>query len=299
MGQDEVAILTAVIERTAAFRARSDRWRAMRQSVANALNVFLLAPPPLRHIFKDRGGYILTNAVLYACIIDPDQATLANLKTMLIEAGVASRGRSAALLTFMIDKGLLRTSDASPHLLEPGRPLLSYHLETLRNGCGSVRSLGGVAPHPADLGVSTLADYIRQSAVFAQPAFRDVIVEPPGVRLVSEYNGGLYLLYALLAAIPGDEPTATGFISISRLASDIGVSRAHVRKMLAGVATEGLIDWDRDSGAVSLSPAMIFQIELFLCGTLAILENCFTRLGLSADPERAVANSQDNRPVPC
>jgi len=90
--------------------------------------------------------------------------------------------------------------------------------------------------------------------------------------LFFERDAGLPFLYALLEAIAGERPAGEGTVSISSLATRLGVSRPHILKMLVDSTDQGFLLWNRRQRTVRLTPELLTDMESFFAGMLSIHE---------------------------
>lgn len=94
----------------------------------------------------------------------------------------------------------------------------------------------------------------------------------PTLGLFAERNGGMFVLFSLLAAAEADDLDRQSAIpvSISRLARSISSSRAHVVKLLKDAESEGLMRRPHVGGVVLMRPLVHDLYEFFALNYLLL-----------------------------
>lgn len=93
----------------------------------------------------------------------------------------------------------------------------------------------------------------------------------PALRLFSSRNGGLLVLFSILAADANcDDVERIGKISISQLARNTSTSRAHVIKLLREAENEDLIK-RLDNGNIMMAPKLVHDLHEFFAINYLIL----------------------------
>lgn len=187
--------------------------------------------------------------------------TPGRLKHMCKEQGICSATRAGAALTLMKLGGYVETApearDRRIRELVPTEKLIV-----------NLRSRWRCHLAPA---APLLSDAARAVEMLGQPGLVQGIVRlisahycagfrytdhTPALRLFADRNGGLMVLFSILASHEVDdldsEPAMP--ISISQLARSIGSSRAHVLKLLKDAEREGALQRLRDGRIVLMAP---------------------------------------------
>lgn len=226
----------------------------------------------LNLIINDRGRFFVSLFVLDLHFRRQDEGlglTPGRLKEMCRDQEVCSATRMSALLALMKLGGYVEPApnrrDRRLRELVPTEKLIAH--QRLRWRC----HFSAAAP--------LLADASRALEMLDRPEFVQGLVRlisayycagfrftdhVPTLRLFAERNGGMFILFSLLAADPADEldcdPAAR--VSISGLARSIGSSRAHVLKLLKDAESERLLKRSR-IGSINLEPLLLQELYEF------------------------------------
>lgn len=226
----------------------------------------------LNLIVNDRGRFFVSLFVLDLHFRRQDEGlglTPGRLKDMCRDQEVCSATRMTALLALMKLGGYVEPAphreDRRHRELIPTEKLIVH--QRLRWRC----HFSAAAP--------LLADASRALEMLDRPVFVQGLVRlisahycagfrftdhVPTLRLFAERNGGLFVLFSLLAADRADgldRDTAVR-VSISGLARSIGSSRAHVLKLLKDAESEGLLKRSR-IGTVNIEPPLLQELHEF------------------------------------
>ena len=206
-----------------------------------------------------------------------------------VEQKLCSAGRAEATLHLMRLFGYLEASsnpwDRRLKLLVPTEKLIETHMVRWRamfQGMSLVMDEGALGLsllHDPDFAPALIRNIYRR-----YDAGLSLNSAVPSLSLFSNRNAGLMILASLLTEA-GCGPAR---LSISGLSSRFGVSRAHVRKILADATAEGLVE-KRDDELVALMAAGLQLCEVFLATGYLALGGCARAASLELEQVRAVA----------
>jgi hypothetical protein len=202
------------------------------------------------------------------------------LKALCAAAGLASPGRTAAMLALMRMSGYIASASAAEdkrrHILVPTEKLRATHRDRWESVAAALREVRPDAAAAINLDdPEFVAAYVRITADHFLAGFRMVEVAPD-MELFIERNGGLMVLFSILLAgksddtVPPKQPVA---VSISAIANRFGVSRVHVRTLLRDAEEAGLIRRE-DAGHVVVLPRLAEAAEIFLATALLFVAMC-------------------------
>jgi len=273
MSESQV-LLQQVQLRAAALRTNRHLWRAIRLVARRSLLEYAAAPTAVRHVVKDRASYALVLTILRTWHLRPRAATAANFKKILVATGLGSKGRATDLIAYMQDRKLLLPSGKGRRpLLEPNGDLLAYHRSGIMSGTLALFLLGSTVVSEIEMNDAFEREYLMVSARLAPAMFA---VAGGGdlhlARLFFDRDAGLLLLYALLEVIDGERPVDEGAVSVSGMATRLGVSRPHILKMLVDATDQSLLMWNRRRRTVRLAHELLEDMEIFFAGMLAVHE---------------------------
>jgi hypothetical protein len=260
--------------RAAALRTNRHLWRAIRLIARRSLLEYAAAPSAVRHVVKDRGSYALVLAILRTWHLRPRAATAANFKKVLGANGLVSKGRATDLIAFMQDrKLLLPLGKGRQTLLAPSADLLAYHRSGIVSGTLALFLLGSTVVTEVEMSDAFEREYITASAQLAPSMFAMAGGgELHLARLFFDRDAGLLMIYTLLDVIDGERPVGEGAVSVSGVATRLGVSRPHILKMLVDATDHNLLLWNRRQRTVRLSQELLEDMEIFFAGMLAVHE---------------------------
>jgi DNA-binding MarR family transcriptional regulator len=269
----------------AALRAHSRFPEAMRLFAEGIVAVFR-GNRLINLLTSDRGRMLIGFLALY---LNDDGApdgrgrgfSVTQMKAAAAEAGVASPGRTGAMLALMRATGYLTSAsdvaDRRRHVLLPTEQLRAAYRERWAR---IVRAMRPVLPEAAavvELGNPEFeAAYVRSSAGYFIGGMRLTELAPE-LDLLIDRNAGLVIMFDILVAadpagrFPSLQPVA---ISISALARRFGVSRAHIRKLLHDAEAAGFIDRSADGQRVALRPLLAGAFERFFAFSLLFVAKC-------------------------
>jgi hypothetical protein len=201
------------------------------------------------------------------------------LKALCAATGMASPGRTAAMLALMRVAGYIESAhapdDRRRRILVPTERLRETHRERWRGVAEAVRQVRPETAAAFDLGNPEFeAAYVRYTADYFVNGMR-VIDVAPELMLFTDRNAGMMILFnLLLSGEPGDTipPQRPVQISISALASRFGVSRVHVRTLFREAEAAGLIE--RTESHLTFKPALIEACVNFVATALLFVGYC-------------------------
>ena len=253
----------------------------------------------LNALINDRGRMVIGYLALY--LHDggaPDGRGsgfgVGQLKALCAATGMASPGRTAAMLALMRVSGYIESGrapdDMRRHILLPTQRLRETHRERWRCVADAVRVVRPELAAAFDIGDPEFeAAYVRHTADYFIKGMR-VIDVAPELLLFSDRNAGMMILFSLLLSgeagdtVPPQRPVS---ISISALASRFGVSRVHVRSLFREAEAAGLIA--RDESHLVFKPTLIEACVNFFATTLLFVGYCAVRAAAEARTQTRLA----------
>jgi hypothetical protein len=203
------------------------------------------------------------------------------MKALCAAEGLASPGRTAAMLALMRMSGYIASASAPEdrrrHILVPTERLRAAHRDRWVNVIATLREI-----HPEAAAAFALDDpefvaaYVRASADQFVGGFRP-IHNAAEMALFVERNAGLMVLFSIVLAGKADDtvpPSRPVPVSISGIASRFGVSRAHVRTLLRDAEAQGLIARSGQGGSVLLKPHFAAAVGNFFANSLLYVAHC-------------------------
>jgi DNA-binding MarR family transcriptional regulator len=209
------------------------------------------------------------------------------LKALCAAIGIASPGRTAAMLALMRVSGYIESArgadDRRRHILVPTERLREVHRERWRCMADAVRQVRPETAAAFDIGNPEFeAAYVRHSADYYIQGMRIIDIAPE-LQLFTDRNAGMMILFSLLlSGEPGDTipPRRPVPISISALASRFGVSRVHVRTLLREAEAAGLIE--RTENHLTFKPTLIAGCINFAATAILYVGYCAVQAAADA-----------------
>lgn len=241
----------------------------------------------LNMLINDRGRMVIGYLALYL----HDGATpdgrgsgfgVGQLKAICASAGLASPGRTGAMLALMRMSGYIASAssldDKRRHILVPTEKLRAAHRDRWSKVAAALRPvLPDAAAAFALDDPEFVAAYVRATAADYLGGFRPVGVAPE-MELFIDRNAGLMILFTLLISGEPDDavpPTRPVPLSLSALAQRFGVSRSHVRTVLRDAEERGLIERTGPGGnQVLIRPVLAEAVQNFFAISLLFVANC-------------------------
>jgi DNA-binding MarR family transcriptional regulator len=248
----------------------------------------------LNMLINDRGRMVMGHLALYLNEGGaPDGRGrgfgVGQLKAAMAAAGLASPGRTGAMLALMRMSGYIASAsspdDKRRHILVPTEKLRTLHLDRWRHVQTSLRE---VRPDVADAfaldNPDFVAAYVRYVAREFLGGFRMIDVAPE-MELIIDRNAGLLILISILLSGEDDDtfpPSRPVPVSLSALSQRFGVSRAHVRMLLKDAEAAGLIERSEDR-LVTIKPHFAESIKTFFAAALLFTADCALKARAEAD----------------
>jgi hypothetical protein len=204
------------------------------------------------------------------------------LKALCAAAGLASPGRTAAMLALMRMSGYIASASAPEdrrrHILVPTEKLRASHRERWENVVAALREIDPESAAAFALDdPEFVAAYVRTTSDHFLRGFRLIEIAPE-MELFLDRNAGLMIVFSILLAGRSDDtipPRRPVPLSISALANRFGVSRVHVRTLLRDAEAEGLIRREGPGGShVLILPGFAEAVELFFATAFLFVALC-------------------------
>jgi hypothetical protein len=246
------------------------RFVAASRMVAAGLVALYQGARSVNLVMPDRVRYIISVFAMHLHFAgrpnDPNSGlTASRLSKLCAERKICSEGRAESMLAIMREFGHLvpapTEEDRRLRRLIPAQPLFDWH----RQRCTHFfRAAAQVMPDDADALAALdapefMPKFMRHLARSHVAGFY-YVAHVPDVRLFYERNaGGAILMSIMLSGADGDDfPPARGVsISLSGLARDFEVSRAHVRRLVQdGLSAELLQRVSENADELLVSPRL-------------------------------------------
>ncbi|CFX04885.1 conserved protein of unknown function [Candidatus Filomicrobium marinum] len=238
----------------------------------------------LNAIINDRGRFFVTLFVLDLHFRRPDDGiglTPGRLKERCVKQGVCSATRAGALLALMKLRGYVRTApgaapaDRRRRELVPTAKLIAHQRARWHCHFSAAAPLLLEATHALEMldRPDFMPRLVRLISAHHCAGFR-ITDHIPSTGLFSERNGGMFVVFSLLAIAEEEELRRQAPIqtSISGLARSISASRAHVIKLLKDAEERGLLKRPR-SGGVILMPPLVEDFHEFFALSYLLLSH--------------------------
>ena len=246
----------------------------------------------LNALLCDRGRVMLGLFVLYLEVLPfPGEergdealgATLGRVQALCRQTGLCSTGRVPSLLAAMRFGGYI-TVRSDPHdqrrrILAPTEKLVEV---SWQRWAQQFTAMAPIFPDAACIpvrlrGRAFRTAFLRELGVPFLAGFR-VLGHVPVLAGLAESNAGLLLLSSLwLRHLAGGQPVQAVPLSVSALARQFCVSRAHVRNMLAAAASCGLLAREPGSDNVFVLPALTEALLQFYGVAFLLFDRCAVR----------------------
>jgi DNA-binding MarR family transcriptional regulator len=248
----------------------------------------------LNMVINDRGRMLIAYLALYL----HDQSapdgrgsgfSIGHLKAVAAASGIASPGRTSAMLAVMRMAGYIASASAPDdrrrHILVPTERLRLAHRERWERVAATLREVipeaaAAFALHDPEFE----AAYVRHTTDYFLAGFRIVDLAPK-LHLFADRNAGMMILFSMILAGEPDDailPTRPLPISISALAHRFGVSRVHVRTLLRDAEAAGLIERTGERGShIVIRSRLAEAAETFFASAFLFTAHC----GLRASEE--------------
>jgi len=201
--------------------------------------------------------------------------TMARLKTACVAMNYCSPNRVESIIAMMRLFGYVRVeSDPYDHrvkMIVPTEKLINNYVERWRR---HFQAMTLVMPE-GETGLAALerpdfpAAFLREISKVYATGLRVANASPEIDTFLDRNCGMMVLLFLISKSAPesANRETLRAAVSISGLARRFGVSRAHVRKLLADAEIEGLVRDATGDTPVTLQPRCMDGIEKFYAAT--------------------------------
>ncbi len=251
--------------------------------VASQLIERYLADRFVNSVFNDRGRYLAGLVALYLHRVrlegeDDAGITAGRMKTLCQRTGVSSPGRAPAILSIMRFGGYLRQVESSKDrrkvILVPTERFIALQEKRWQLLFGAMAKVIPEARRALDL--HTQPEF--QTAFLSRGfdayvgGFRFIHCAPELTPYFEHVSGFMILLQLLVKAGGNDGPVP---LTISDLASQFWVSRAHVRKVLTLATADGFIE--RTAGyrdPIIVQPALAEVMSRFFAAAFLFARYC-------------------------
>ena len=223
--------------------------------------------PPMRDIAKDAGRYTAAHCAIWLDLTGG--LTLPRLKDVCARSGMLSPGRARSFLQFLEHTGLIEMTRqgraAAPALYAPTARFRAAWLDHLR---GPIAAAALIAPEAAALldrldDPAVAATFLRlQGAGLFASTLQGRDLRGPVFEAFYFPLGAIHILSTLAAAGEGEVfPTHEATpLPINPIAQRLGVSRVHVKRILARATAAGLLE-PRPGGAYALTDRTDAQLR--------------------------------------
>lgn len=214
--------------------------------------------------------------------------TLSKLQDTVVAYQVGSPGLVEAIVNRMLDRGLL-SSTPSPHdrrmrILAP-TPALAAHDRDLIIAQGGPCAM--LIPSPpvarASLCDPAFHNALRIASVAAFGDAMAMMMRNAPIMLFIARDSGLMALYSMLASARQSADGRLSTLTYQEIADRFGVSRTHIRDMVAEAEAAGFMRARAPGGAaVELLAPLHPAIDRFIADAMALFVDCCERAALGA-----------------
>jgi hypothetical protein len=249
----------------AAFRESPGFDVMLRRAVDGWLTVFQAAPPELRYLSKDRGGFMLAFLMMGLQGASPE-ISLNGLKMLCQAAGFASPGRVGAFVGYLMQRKIVTEVETAGRgaVLHLGAPFADLFRSHLRS---DIMALEAMSPSVLEASALLEGDGVFEGSLWVctlnalitrPPSAYSAILELPGQR-----SAGIQILWDLILSGTREHPDRLieTSVSIAAIARRFEVSRPHVTKLLDDCAATGLVEWI-GPGRMAISAGFVEAAEL-------------------------------------
>lgn len=212
---------------------------------------------------------------------DPDSwLTLGRLQDVVAAHQVGSPGLVEALVTRMVDRGLLAATpapgDRRKRILSPTEALLMHDRDLL---AAQAAPCAVIANSPAlTLAMARDPGFQRAVRLASVAAFADAMVllgaHPQMMGLFVARDCGLLALYMMLASAMASPSGTLSSVPYQQIAERFGVSRTHVRDIVTEAEAAGLMRAGPDGGGVEMLPALWLLVDRWIAGCMELFAEC-------------------------
>ena len=272
---------------TAAVIAHPDFTEASRAAAAGLVALYQ-GERVVNLVMPDRVRYMIGVFALHLHFAgrpnDPNSGlTAARLCKLCVERRVCSAGRAEAMLAVMREFGHLVPApgeeDRRLRRLAPAQVLFDWHRKRCTHFlAAAAKVIPEAADAPAALDTPEfMPNFLRHLARSHVAGFH-YVEHVPDIRLFYERNaGGPMLMRIVLAGADDDSfpPSRAVPVSLSALARDFEVSRAHARRFVQDGVSAGLLDRvDASNDELKISPRLADAIRRVLATYMIHYAHC-------------------------
>lgn len=274
------------------------RFPEARQAYIDSYLAIYSGDPGLNKLLAEGSRHVIITFVmcLSAASREDDPATwltLSKLQDIVVAHQVGSPGLVETIVNRMLDRGLL-SSTPSPHdrrmrILAP-TPALTAHDRDLIMAQG--RACAVVTPSTAVTRAAECDPAIHSALRIASAAaFGEamaMLMRNAGIMLFIERDSGLMALYAMLSSARQSADGRLSTLSYQEIADRFGVSRTHIRDMVAEAEAAGLMRARAAGGAaVELLAPLDATVDRFIADAMGLFADCCERAALIADGNKS------------
>ncbi|WP_228259558.1 hypothetical protein [Siculibacillus lacustris] len=233
--------------------------------------------PALNQMLFDEGRafIFLTIITMHAGYLPDDRNTWPTIQLLqqeMTKHGIASGGRVRDLVRRLSDIGYLDVEtapgDRRVKLLKPSQKMLSQDQRILRVYYRPLHELFPVPGYPEPMrGDPQFQAMARQIGFAFIDHARRFIMANPTIAFFLPRQAGIMVLTKLMQLWLETEADAAQEISFIDLGESFGISRTHVRELLRGAGSQGLLRLRGNS--VTLEPGCRAGFDRFLADTMA------------------------------
>lgn len=274
-------------------RARVDtllahpRFPAARRAQIDGYLALYSGDPVLNKLLAEGARHVIFTFVVCLAAAqredDPDTwLTLGKLQDVVVTHQVGSPGFVEALVTRMVDRGLLTSTpapgDKRKRILAPTETLMAHDRDLV---AAQAAPCAIIEPSPAlDLALARDPAFHRASRAASMSAFGDAMAlladHPEMVALFMARDSGLLILYALLESALNSPSGTIATTTYQQIADRFGVSRTHVRELVAAAEGAGLMRATTIAGGtgVEIMPALWPLFNRWTAACMVLFFDC-------------------------
>jgi DNA-binding MarR family transcriptional regulator len=234
----------------------------------------------LTRLLLEAARQVIFNMIihLHALYDEADRSTwptIARLKEEMVRFGLASPRRIEALVARLIHNGLLESApskqDRRVRILMPTERMLELDRDWL---AATHLPLQVMFPDPGyDLVMGKDPSFQRAQRLVAKDFHgrgAEILSSNPGIMVFMSRDAGMMILIKLAQAARDAGKSAAEGLTYADIGARFGVSRTHVRKVLADAESAGLVHLSGRGGErVQLTPAVMRVLDRFIADAMS------------------------------
>lgn len=246
--------------------------------------------PALNKLLVEGARHVIFTFVvcLAASQRDDDPATwltLGKLQDVVAAYQVGSPGLVEALVTRMLDRGLLTSTpaptDRRKRILAPTEALLMHDRDLLAvqaAPCAIIANAPGLT-----LVMARDPSFQQAQRIASLAAFADAMVllgaNPQMMALFVARDSGLLALYMLLSSALASPSGNVSTVTYQQIADRFGISRTHVRDLVTDAEAAGLMRATDEAGGanVEMLPPLWPVVDRWIAGCMELFAECCER----------------------